>query len=516
MGHMMKVAAVLFFLLLECPFLLAAGGFGDLQIRPAPPAPPLPPKGGIFTDPTYGTAILRVTDRTDGAHAGHAYSIWSPFNADSTRFLIKIDNTWTLYNFDPVKFSARKAGAISTSKIQLNMETAQWHPTNPNIIYALEPSNQRRRLFALDVTTGTPTLVYDFSNIAPLGGYPNSLTLDEKGQVLAFYTSTTGGQDKGDFVVAYDLQTKTVYSLDFKSKTGLGNIHSTFLDKSGEFLAIHAGTQLADQPIYWIWNIKKNTTEILKWNKDDSPGGHWGYGSNFTVNPAWDARGLIKRSLSSPRNYTTVFKFPLRDGLPNYQLDSHRSWVNVDPRFFFYSSHINSVVTGWVLHSETIYKRTNFRSSLTGRAPEGVYANGLSLTESDSVPSGPAQWHYDPSNDTLYVWLPNDADATSSAQKLVAFAWWPLQEEIFQVWIDDPTNQSKTRRLAHHHSHLYNTSSNGYRDLPKAATERSGQYVMFDSNWGGSGHVDVFILKVPEVAQNSSNRSIEAPTLTVK
>ena len=77
----------------------ASGGaflLNDRAIRPAPPAPALPPAGGKFTDPTYHTEILRVTDRRDGDHAAHAYSLWTPFNAASTRFLIE---TVTVENF---------------------------------------------------------------------------------------------------------------------------------------------------------------------------------------------------------------------------------------------------------------------------------------------------------------------------------------------------------------------------------------------------------------------------------
>src|SRR5437773_3509735 len=185
--------------LLPTETLWAVGEIGDLAIRPAPPAPLLPPAGGKFTDPTYGTPILRVTDRSDGAQASHAYSLWSPFNYTSTRFIINIDGNWTLYNFDPVQFTSTKIGPVgSSSGIGLDFETARWHPTDPNVLYAMEPSSERRRVFALNVATGDTTLVHDFTSIAPLGGYPNSFSMSENGQYLAFYSSTTGGQNTGD------------------------------------------------------------------------------------------------------------------------------------------------------------------------------------------------------------------------------------------------------------------------------------------------------------------------------
>jgi len=151
---------------------------------------------------------------------------------------------------------------------------------------------------------------------------------------------------------------------------------------------------------------------------------------------------------------------------------------------------------------------------LTQRAPEGVYHNGVSLIQSTSMPAGPGQWYYDAPNDTLYVWLVNNADAANAANVIVPFAWWPFMEEILQVWIDDPTNLTKVRRLAHHQSHWPNTG--GYGDMPKAAADPSGQFVLFDSNWGGSGHRDVFILNVSGTTTTppTSTTTTTTPTTT--
>src|SRR5207249_1440614 len=93
-----------------------------------------------------------------------------------------------------------------------------------------------------------------------------------------------------------------------------------------------------------------------------------------------------------------------------------------------------------------------------------------------------------------------------------------FMEEIVQVWIDDPTNLTKIRRLAHHQSHWPNTG--GYGDMPKASGDPSGQFVIFDSNWGGSGHRDVFILNVsgttttPTPTTTTTTTSTTAPSTT--
>jgi hypothetical protein len=68
----------------------------------------------------------------------------------------------------------------------------------------------------------------------------------------------------------------------------------------------------------------------------------------------------------------------------------------------------------------------------------------------------------------------------------------PYQDEIFQVWTDG-SSMIKVRRLAHHRS-----AHNSYWTQPRAASSHDGKFVMFDSNWDGSGRLDVFILKIPE------------------
>ena len=39
----------------------------DRGVYPLPPAPVLPRAGGVFTDPTFGTEVMRVTDENDGS-----------------------------------------------------------------------------------------------------------------------------------------------------------------------------------------------------------------------------------------------------------------------------------------------------------------------------------------------------------------------------------------------------------------------------------------------------------------
>src|SRR5688572_10612384 len=75
-------------------------GITDHSSHP-PPDITIPPAGGSYTDPVFGTTIIRVTDESDGDLCAAAYSYWPAFNKDSTRLLVACDDIPRLYLFDP-------------------------------------------------------------------------------------------------------------------------------------------------------------------------------------------------------------------------------------------------------------------------------------------------------------------------------------------------------------------------------------------------------------------------------
>src|ERR1051326_1712020 len=78
----------------------------DHNIHTEPPPPALPAAGGTFTDPTFNTTLLRVTDASDGNDNHHAYAYWPCMNMNSTHlYIIQTNIGPTLYDFDPIGFS---------------------------------------------------------------------------------------------------------------------------------------------------------------------------------------------------------------------------------------------------------------------------------------------------------------------------------------------------------------------------------------------------------------------------
>src|SRR5215213_8544915 len=85
----------------------------DRGVYAEPALPTLPPAGGKFTDPVFGSEIMRATDASDGAAPGLGtfYSHWPTFNSDSTMLLIRKGATGeaVIKGFDPVNFALTSA-----------------------------------------------------------------------------------------------------------------------------------------------------------------------------------------------------------------------------------------------------------------------------------------------------------------------------------------------------------------------------------------------------------------------
>ena len=77
-------------------------------VYPKPPLPPLPKAGGKFTDPVFGTEIMRATDEHDGPAPGFGtyYSHWPTFNCNNTKLLIRkgFNAEAIIKDFDSVNF----------------------------------------------------------------------------------------------------------------------------------------------------------------------------------------------------------------------------------------------------------------------------------------------------------------------------------------------------------------------------------------------------------------------------
>jgi hypothetical protein len=129
-----------------------------MEVYPVPAlAEPAPRQW--FTDPTFGTCVVRVTDRANDLSPGDSstglkneYARVQSFNADGTRILVRgTEMTWYLYG-------AQTLGP-PLGELPVVVEP-RWDPVDPHRIYYSDADE--RRLMAYNVQTTALTEVHDF------------------------------------------------------------------------------------------------------------------------------------------------------------------------------------------------------------------------------------------------------------------------------------------------------------------------------------------------------------------
>ena len=117
-----------------------------------------------FTDPTFGTCLVRVTDRANDLSPGdtstglvNEYARVQSFNADGSRLLVlSTDYWWYLYD-------AQTLGP-PLAELPLVVEP-RWDANDPNLIYYSDLD--QKRLMSYNVQTGVQTEVHDFDDDFP-------------------------------------------------------------------------------------------------------------------------------------------------------------------------------------------------------------------------------------------------------------------------------------------------------------------------------------------------------------
>jgi len=120
------------------------------------PAPRVP-----FQDPTFGTCLVRVTDRSSDLSAGdtsqgmkNEYSRVQSFNADGTRLVVlTTDGNWYVYD----AFSLQPLGQVPIER------EPRWDAADPDLLYYTEET----RLVSYHISTGQKQTMHEFANDFP-------------------------------------------------------------------------------------------------------------------------------------------------------------------------------------------------------------------------------------------------------------------------------------------------------------------------------------------------------------
>jgi hypothetical protein len=130
------------------------------EVYPLPDMPEPAPRQW-FTDPTFGTCLVRVTDRVhdpspDDTSPGlvNEYARVQSFNADGNRLLVHgTEGTWYLYDAQTL---------LPLDQLPLEVEP-RWDADDPDVLYYSDET----RLLSYDVQTQVQSEVHDFADDLP-------------------------------------------------------------------------------------------------------------------------------------------------------------------------------------------------------------------------------------------------------------------------------------------------------------------------------------------------------------
>jgi hypothetical protein len=272
---------------------------------PYPPPPVSRPSsaGGIYTDPTFHTTIMRITDESDGVSNQVAYSYWPSFNRDSSRLLIwTADLGATLYAFNPDTFTldlpSKAALPLAPSGNAVQWEGATWSGSDPNILYACEGLN----LWQCDAATGTYTLLNDFAG---------DVTAHELWQMSMSEDDTTFAvslRNTGHQVIGYAVWRTDRGLILNESTPAPPNPHAVnevHIDKTGRFLVVACEDETQGMQ---VWDLHAGTLAPVD-VPDKAPGyapGHYDTGRGTLVGHDNQLNRTTCRRLSDPLDVTTV------------------------------------------------------------------------------------------------------------------------------------------------------------------------------------------------------------------
>ena len=314
-------------------------GYTGTDLKPSPSPPSLGPANSIFTDPTFGSRVLRVTDtNTAGGwslipeDAGY-FRTW---NANSTA--LKIMNTngvsyWV--DFDPVNFQVGTFHRLTFDYLW------EWSAIDANSLYFLNGSQLSRYNIATQATS-------------TLGGTPS-------GQPVGYHVAVVGhdnwicsaagpgAQDTYTQLFCVNPSTSEKKYIDTVNRTinGVAQGDANWpTSAAGQTLGIHTFFGSAGGP--WLgvcflqasWkgngvavlNLETNTWSLVT-GADSYWGGHPSLGNGKYVNGAgsingMDSRGAVVRNpndLMNAAQYTFIMQPYATSGWYDAE---HSSWFN--------------------------------------------------------------------------------------------------------------------------------------------------------------------------------------------
>jgi hypothetical protein len=329
-----------------CSQITAPGLKTDLAVYDPLPVT-LPKAGGAFTDPVFGTQIMRVTDEADGKENQNAYSYWPSFNRDSTRFHINCSGKATLYRFDPERFALLGKEPLFARKppsgYEPRWESAIWSSEDPEVLFCHEGLH----LWSLNVATKEYTLVKDFTGELPPGHLAQmSKSLDDN--VFGF-----SRQDPQWHLVGYLVWRKSDDKIILREDAT--NLDEVQVDKTGRYCVIKTDQQGKGVVQARIADLETGKIEDLIDNEPDFAPGHSDNGCGTVIGADNWRNCLTFRSLATPHEFRTML-----DLKNDWSQDYHLSLLADDEDWVLLSFYVgNNLPQSGLFRNEIVQVATD-------------------------------------------------------------------------------------------------------------------------------------------------------------
>jgi hypothetical protein len=331
----------------------------DRNAYAKPALPQLGAAGFSFTDPTFGSKILRVTDgMTRPGVANRSYRVPSnahltAWNASSTAFFVMSnDGTAIPFAFDPATMTASRIRPSSAGEGGFTLGfyvEPQFSLVNPNVIYGAVSGSNNRTIAQYDFAAATYTTIVNLDTLVAnlagtyVGGLMTGGTPSEN--LMTFFG---GGSQDNHYLTLWMpignpagrrlLNTMASTINGAPTSTVLNfHLHSAQIDKSGRYVFLYptavdlAAPRSAAQ--VFLWDTATDTftaiTSAMKASGHDAAGyGYW-INQDCCTSSSWDAAQWQFRSLTSLARTSDLISPVL--ATKEIFLADHTSWNNAQP-----------------------------------------------------------------------------------------------------------------------------------------------------------------------------------------
>ncbi|MDE2129592.1 MAG: hypothetical protein KGJ74_07985 [Betaproteobacteria bacterium] len=425
---------------------------------------PKPAKLVPFTDPDFGTSMVRLTDAAKDFSPGAsvcapAYPTTQAWNCDETRLILYVTtynfnsgNTqgWAMY--DGKTYAFIKFLPIAPSDI----EQFWWDTADPTLLYYIANpqigSNNYSQLTAINVNTNATTVIYDFAATLQKIGWTDIFP------VRAGYPLANGGPNNQIWGLGAGSSTSALMIFGFNRLTGQITTYDTSIAPRQPRTEVPFPRLTGNG---WVWNNTNFTSQ-----------------SRYET---WvlDAAGKVVNKL-------------------NFSADEHLDTsINAAGQDVLIGSEFDTPVQGNMVMANL---ETGAITTLIGPA------NGYGYTRSESFVGATAYknraWIVGASVGSPYGTasdLTSNNAAVSNPQTL-------LDQEVYIANIDT----SAVLRIAHHRStgQYQNAPVSNYWAQPNVTISPSGTRILFQSDWGcadpknpvinPSAIVDTYVIHLPQ------------------